>query len=1196
MRNTSDPIKENSNVMNTQGGEKKVMKKILSVALSTAMAFSMFASVAFGDTAVSPQQKFDALKAKGIFSGYPDGTAGLEKDMTRAEFAKVITKLLGLKEITGTLSYTDQNYTAKNWAVPYIEAVTAAGIMEGKNVEKKIFDFNGKVTVSEMATILTRALDLEIPAETNNSAPEWAKGYVQAAINAGFLDANANFTANASRELLVGAAYVIDEAQNLKVSSYEVSEAGKVVTFKISDGESVKVTLDKALEANKETEVKFTYKDKEFTEKVTYVVTTATKVQSAAATNLKEVVVQFDGKVDKDSAENVVNYTLRSGKVIDTATLSDDQASVTLLLKDSALTNNRADAVTVANVKAGTATISATNVEFTAVDNVLPEVKEVKSLGTKSVKVVFSEPVKNVGQANFTLDGKEYFGKVTVSNNYRTVVLTPYSTTALAVGEHKLGVSGVKDYADFVSLASTHDITVVEDTTAPTITEATATLETVTVTFSEDVDVETVDAAKVYWKSGSDKITAISKKQLADNKWQFTFGVDKSLPTGSVSIFVEGVKDYSGNQIAADTSVVVTPVIDQVRPEVASVIAEDARTIKVTFSKEVNEASAETNANYTVKDKDGKSITVREAVRDNLDSKVVRVYLYTDLSVGDNAFTIQNVKDNTKLQNTILDYTGKVNLADKTAPAIDTKTVNTAERRVVITFDKKMDAESLANYSNYLVSIDDKFQPLTSSIAEITPFQDGLAVSIKFAESLNGKTVRLASGTGTTTTTNINTLTILGVKSTAGNVLKEFTQGGTANQVPVTADTVVALDGKAELVDRRTVKIKFTSGINNYSTGAFYNDRTNAPSVSNVEVDGTSTVRVKFNSDLATDASDLNLKINLSQLVTTAGNAPATGTITVSTATGVANVKDSVKPVALKPSADVNVYPFPKVGTNNNQFKISFSENVTAASPELAAGDFQVIRDFDNKELIATKGEFEIILNSDHTVTVAVNDADTRSSETAYRVIVKNAKALVDAAGNTVADFDGISVKLAGAVAPTGLTTENAAFATASQGKIKGLDTTKSYEYKAVGAPSYSSVAAGSSEIVVDPGTYLVRFAAGTGTASAATEVTVSKNAATDTEAVAAAKAALTLEVPTAQAGAANATITLPATGENGTNITWVVDGAIVSGGSYTTPARPTGGAPDVTKTITANITKGNITDVKTFTVTVPEIDDIEVN
>ncbi|WP_249912661.1 immunoglobulin-like domain-containing protein [Paenibacillus amylolyticus] len=986
------------------------MKKILSVALSTAMAFSMFASVAFGDTAVTPQQQFDALKAKGIFNGYPDGTAGLDKEMTRAEFAKVITKLLGLKEITGTLSYTDKNYTAKNWAVPYIEAVTAAGIMEGKNVEKKIFDFNGKVTVAEMATILTRALDLEIPTETNNNAAAWAKGYVQAAINAGLIDANANFSGNASRELLVGAAYSIDQAQSLKVESYTVTEAGKVVEFKISDGETVKVTLDKALEANKETEVKFTYKDKEFTEKVTYVVTTATKVQSATSTNLKEVVVKFDGKVDKDSAENVVNYTLRSGKVVDSVTLSDDQTSATLLLKDSALTNNRVDAVTVSNVKAGTATVSATNVEFTAVDNVLPEVTSVQSLGTKSVKVVFSEPVKNVAQSNFTLDGKEYFGKVTVSNNYRTVVLTPYSTTALAVGDHKLTVSGVKDFADFVSLASTHDIKVVEDTTAPTIAEATATLESVTVTFSEDVDVDTIDAAKVYWKSGTNKITAVSKKQLADNKWQFTFGVNRSLPTGSVSIFVEGVKDYSGNQIAADTSVVVTPVIDQVRPEVASVTAEDAKTIKVTFSKSVDAASAQLSTNYTVKDKDGKTVTVQSATRDTLDTKVVRVKLYTELSVGDNTFTIQNVKDDTKLQNTILDYTGKVNLADKAAPIMESKTINTTDRRVVVKFDKAMDIESLTNYSNYLVSIDNQNQSLTPAIAEITPFQDGSAVSIKFAESLNGKTVVLTSGTGSTTQTNINSLTVLAVKSTTGVVLKEFTQGGLTNVVQLNASTSIALEGKAELVDRRTVKLKFNGGINNYTSNAAITNATGNPAVSSIEVNGTSTVTVKFASDLKTDGSDVNLTVNYAQLTTNAGNVGSGTPGTVTNAP--ANFKDSVKPVVVKAN---DSFAFNAVPTTNDQFVIEFSEPVKSASDALAAGAFTIHRNSDNEELKASDKDFTVAIGTGanaNKVTVTVNDLATRTAATGYKVDVKDTNILTDLAGNSVAAFDGISAEL----------------------------------------------------------------------------------------------------------------------------------------------------------------------------------------
>ncbi|MCM3134922.1 S-layer homology domain-containing protein [Paenibacillus polysaccharolyticus] len=979
------------------------MKKILSVALSTAMAFSMFASVAFGDTAVSPQQQFDALKAKGIFEGFPNGTAGLDQEMTRGQFAKVITKLLGLKEVTGQLSYTDKNYNAKNWAVPYIEAVTAAGIMQGKDTTKKIFDFNGKVTIAEMATILTRALDLEVPAETNNNAPEWAKKDVQAAINAGLVDANANFTANASRQLLVGAAYAVDQAQSLKVASYEVSEAGKVVTFKISDGESVKVTLDKALEANKETEVKFTYKEKEFTEKVTYVVTTATKVQSATATNLKEVIVKFDGKVDKDSAENVVNYTLKSGKVIDSVTLSDDQTSATLLLKDSVLTNNRTDAVSVSNVKAGTATVSATNVEFTAVDNVLPEVTSVQSLGTKSVKVVFSEPVKGVSQTNFTLDGKEYFGKVTVSNNFKTVVLTPYSTTALAVGDHKLTVSGVKDYADFVSLASTHDIKVVEDTTAPTITEATATLESVTVTFSEDVDVDTIDAAKVYWKSGDNKITAESKKQLADNKWQFTFGVNKSLPTGSVSIFVEGVKDYSGNQIAANTSVVVTPVIDQVRPEVSSVTTDDSQTIKITFSKTVLESSATNPANYTVKDKDGKTIAVQSATLDTTDKKVVRVKLYTALSVGDNTLTIQNVKDDTKLQNTMVDYTSKVNLVDKAAPAKESSTVNVDQKRVVVKFDKAMDVASLTNYSNYLVTIDGTNQALTPAMAEITPIQDATAVSIKFAESLNGKTVMFGASNGVNQTV-ATKLTLLALKSANGTVLSDFTNSatnGATNEISLTSNsTALQLSGDAELTDRRTVKVKFDAGINNYTASNAIANANGNPAVSSIEVNGTSTVTVKFASDLNTDGSNVNLTVDYTKFVTNAGNAGVGPAGTVNTT----NLKDSVKPVVVVPSNNV-------LAVSANKITVDFSEVVKSASNELAAGAFTVQRVSDGKDLVPGT-DFTVARGTNTTsYVITLKDAATRTADTAYRVSVLDNKLVTDNAAtpNSVAAFNGTS-------------------------------------------------------------------------------------------------------------------------------------------------------------------------------------------
>ena len=121
MSNKSFSIKENPYMKDIQGGEKKVMKKILSVALSTAMAFSMFASVAFGaDTEkLTPEQQFNVLKEAGIVQGYPDGLSHLDRTLTRAELAKIIVKSMALEEVTGVATYKDKNYTAKHWAAPF---------------------------------------------------------------------------------------------------------------------------------------------------------------------------------------------------------------------------------------------------------------------------------------------------------------------------------------------------------------------------------------------------------------------------------------------------------------------------------------------------------------------------------------------------------------------------------------------------------------------------------------------------------------------------------------------------------------------------------------------------------------------------------------------------------------------------------------------------------------------------------------------------------------------------------------------------------------------------------------------------------------------------------------------------------------------------------------------------------------------
>ncbi|WP_340031293.1 S-layer homology domain-containing protein [Paenibacillus sp. FSL K6-1122] len=975
MRNTSDPIKkENSNVMNAQGGEKKVMKKILSVALSTAMAFSMFASVAFGDTAVSPQQQFDALKAKGIFNGYPDGTAGLDKDMTRAEFAKVITKLLGLKEITGTLSYTDKNYTAKNWAVPYIEAVTAAGIMEGKNVEKKIFDFNGKVTVSEMATILTRALDLEIPAETNNTAPAWAKGYVQAAINAGLVDANTNFTANASRELLVGAAYAIDEAQSLKVTSYTVTEGGKVVEFKISDGETVKVTLDKALEANKETEVKFTYKEKSFTEKVTYVVEAATKVQSASSVNLKEVDVAFDGKVDKATATDKNNYSVDSNsKGIKSITLLADGKTARLLLNESSkFTQGTTYKVVVKNVKSSTGTVLPQGeVSFTSSDNVLPTVAEVKALGTKVIKVTFSEPVVAPTSSNFQLDDKAFVGSVTQGANQREVILRDF-TGSISEGAHKLTTSLVEDFAGLKSLAATTDFTVAADTEGPKVSEISATLEKVTVTFDEEIDPNSVTNDSFYWKSGDTKKTG-KVTQVASNVYEVEFDQANRLPGYESTLFVE-VKDYSGNANAVKEHKI-NATVDLVRPQVVETTFGDrTNTLTVRFDKAV---SAADKKYFTVK-KGSDNVPVNNVTAADSSNKIFYVTFFSELKTGTYNLKVADVQDTTALRNTLVEYNGTFIANDSVSPSVQFVDYNESTRKVTLNFGREMDLSTLNNKGNYYISFVKNGGNAQSialpTEATVNAVNGGKSVVIQFPENIDA--TRVTFGPAGT----VKSITAAGLKSKTGQIVSINTKelnDATNNRLQWTG---------AVQKDARTFELEFNQVIANASSSDF---RIAGQYPVSVTVDENK-VTLKTDRDYVGGSTNITLVSN-NNIETYSNNR-----------TNLTN--DQTSPVNSNVSPKVQSVGIPVNGAvvaqrnSDDEFYVTFSSNLAGEATQIG-NDFIVTNEATEKELVLGEG-FEAEIANGNQVMITIKGATATEKQPVTVQVRKGAKYLKAAGTN----------------------------------------------------------------------------------------------------------------------------------------------------------------------------------------------------
>lgn len=95
----------------------------------------------------------DYCQKMGYLGGYGDGTFKPNKNITRAEMAKIVANALGLPETTGE-GFAD---VKGNWAEGYIYAVKNAGIIDGKSATK--FDPNGLTKRCEAAKVVMGVYD-----------------------------------------------------------------------------------------------------------------------------------------------------------------------------------------------------------------------------------------------------------------------------------------------------------------------------------------------------------------------------------------------------------------------------------------------------------------------------------------------------------------------------------------------------------------------------------------------------------------------------------------------------------------------------------------------------------------------------------------------------------------------------------------------------------------------------------------------------------------------------------------------------------------------------------------------------------------------------------------------------------------------------------------------------------------------------
>ena len=141
------------------------LKKVLALVLALAMAFSFVASAAtFPD--VEPNtttgKAVDLLTGLGVIGGYPDGTFGPDKTITRAEYLKMLFIMLNGKDDTGLFAGNSDKFgdvTGDKWFAPYVNWAVQLGIVGG--YPDGTFKPDNDVTVAEATKMYVTALGFD---------------------------------------------------------------------------------------------------------------------------------------------------------------------------------------------------------------------------------------------------------------------------------------------------------------------------------------------------------------------------------------------------------------------------------------------------------------------------------------------------------------------------------------------------------------------------------------------------------------------------------------------------------------------------------------------------------------------------------------------------------------------------------------------------------------------------------------------------------------------------------------------------------------------------------------------------------------------------------------------------------------------------------------------------------------------------
>ncbi|UZJ79573.1 hypothetical protein [Fictibacillus sp. KU28468] len=617
------------------------------------------------------------------------------------------------------------------------------------------------------------------------------------------------------------------------------------------------------------------------------------------------------------------------------------------------------------------------------IDVAPPQVLGVKVAGPKKVTVQFSEPLSAV--PTFKFDGGT---NTVVTTDFvagsKEITLTLGSQPS--VGNHKVEVSGGKDYANFSVDKVEKEFAFANDVAAPVLTVKSATDKKVVLVSDEPLvnannsNVEfyhTVKGSSAY--KGSVEVSADAK--------EITLTFSTPLPEGANKLFLSygsetgtKIEDAWGNKLAA-TEFALTAAVDRTAPTLSDEIETvDADTLRVTYSELVNNAT--TKSNYELKDADGNLVSIASVTPVDGKTKSYDINLTSQLEGGAYTLKVKNGVVDTN-ENKLVEVVKSVTVADKKAPLVTSASQRISDTKAKILFSEAMDAASITDKTNYFFN-----GAALPTGTTLTAVDNNKAVIVDFT-NVTGFTALSSAGT--------DTFSVGRVKDTAGNYVARQT---TTVTVPGAVSTVrPSATGGAKVVATDKIELKFDETIRNYKASDFEVTGNTVASISDRTENGKTTIVLTLGTPVATNAVPTvktaatgvtaenlqGIKVGFSAVTPTDAVAPVVATFDHDANASTANAK--------------NIVATDETGNDGiiDHVYVTMSENIEAFAASTSAGNFATVEGFDVTKAEAAGNDAVIKL------TVSPKTGVEGTVETTPTVTIKN---VADLAGNTVVEFN----------------------------------------------------------------------------------------------------------------------------------------------------------------------------------------------